>query len=190
MTTPVQDPLGTIHAIATNDDFCDPAIDFDDPSSVDAQAFNPEDTEETVTVSYAEKILKTYRASRELKDLPIKKEAKPTIFKLKQLKTKFTVAVDGMSFENQLCLSFVAACFEIVPPDGAPLKPKKPLKPVVIGGHNLPDEDDWIETVRKKYGIATILEMGAVAYQKARLPEDAKSGFLSVVGLPRVLSKR
>lgn len=186
------DPLGTLDVVATNDHFCDPAIDLVDPNPPEEVEFDgSEDTaDQPVVLPYAQRVIVHYRKTREVKDLPVKTGLKLTLFRIRQLKTKFTPAVDGMSFEAQLLYAFCAACFEVKLPDGTSLKPRRAKEVIVIGGHTMPDEEHWVELVRKRFGIATILEVGSVAFQKARLPEDAKGAFLCAVGLPPEVLKK
>lgn len=167
--------------ICTNELFCDPAIDLTEPEQ-------PED-ENAPRIPTVLEMLDTYRKTRDINDLRFKPGVKPVLFKVRQLKTTFTSVIGDMNFELQRIKTFCAACYEVTLADGTPMKPKAPSKPIVLGGHNMPQEDEWVDRVRKKFGISSIIEVAEVVFQEARLPEDSKAAFLCLAGLPRELSQ-
>lgn len=148
----MRDPLADLHAYATNDDNCDPALDADDVAR-----------------------LKLYRETRELADAPVKPGATPVRFVLRPIPPIVrAMSLAKMDPDARHACAFLASCHEILLPDGRELRPRK----VERGAHGaLIADDAWINDVAAEFGLETVLEMGRLAYQRASLRRDARGPF-------------
>lgn len=177
------------YVVCTNMMFFDPAIDTTEPEPTpDTTTDEPPDPsaapEPTAPdVLRGRAMVEHYRATRKLSDLRFKPDCAPTLFKMKRLKPQFTTSLESMNYEEAQLLVVRASCHEVILPTGQSIKAEWSKKPEVHRGHNL-CEESWIEELTKRFGISTVLELGPIAFQKARLPEDSKAGFLCQVGLP------
>lgn len=148
--------------LATNDMFCDPAIDASE--AADADVPGPDER------------LAEYRKTRDPKALVLKSEQKPTWFVCKPLSPTSAVGLDGFTLLGARRMAFVLGCHEVRLPNGDVMKPKK-LK-AGPGGTALPaDENAWVDEIGRRFGLETIYEIGSVIYERARLPESARGPF-------------
>lgn len=153
------DPIGPIDVIATNSMFSDPAIDHGTG-------------DDGVT---GEERLEAYRRTRDLADLRLVAGVEPHRFRAKPLPGVFAQSVlAGMVAPARNALAFATACHEIVLPTGAVLRPKS----VKTSSHGTRCSDDaWVNDMIDRFGAETIEEVGRVAYERARLPRDARGPF-------------
>jgi hypothetical protein len=165
----VQDPIGPIEIIATNAHFFDEAIDMDDPEGEGPSA---------------EERLAEYRKTRDLGCLVQKPGKEFTRFVCKPIPAAFERAVlRGVGESVRYGFAVLAGCHLVKLPDGSEMRPGK-LKPYSYGTQ-APDEKEWIGALTRKFGSATIDEVGAVICERARLPEGARGPF-PFAGLDRV----
>jgi hypothetical protein len=165
----VQDPIGPIEIVATNAHFFDPAIDMSDPEGEGPSA---------------EERLAEYRKTRDLSALVKLPSLEFTRFACKPVPAAFErAALRGMAESVRYGFAVLVACHLVKMPDGSELRPGK-LKPYSYGTQ-APDEKEWLGLLTRKFGAATIDELGAVICERARLPEGARGPF-PFAGLDRV----
>lgn len=156
--------LAPLELLATNEMFCDPAIDMSDPDSPES---GPS----------AEDRLSEYRRTREMAALVMRSDATPTVFVCKRLQPVLAArALDTVSTAHARINAFVFGCHEIRLPSGEIMKPRK-LNASAYGASAPVDEAEWINAVATRFGLATVHEIGQVIYERARLPEAAKGPF-------------
>lgn len=161
-------PLAPLEVYATNTVFCDPAIDTSDPDDEDLPS--------------AAARMETYRKTRDASGLVMKSDQRPTVFVCKPLSASLVAKIlDGRTLLAAHLAAFIYGCHEIRLPDGTPIKPVKVKQ--IEGGPGVPtDENLWIDTVSRKFGLETIYEIGSVIYERARLPEGARGPFFYRAG--------
>lgn len=161
-------PLAPLDVYATNTVFCDPAIDTSDPDDADLPS--------------AAQRMEAYRKTRDASGLVMRPDQRPTVFVCKPLSASLVAKVlDGRTLLAAHLAAFVYGCHEIRLPDGTPVKPAKLV--TVSGGTSVPaNEDAWIDTVARRFGLESIYEIGSVIYERARLPEGARGPFFYRAG--------
>lgn len=167
----MQDPLANVFEIVlTNSTWMDPAIDMSDPDDVDSPS--------------AQEALTKYRETRDMTVLRFKTDVKPTLFVCKRLPAGIVQSFLLTLAPNARALwAVLHGCHEIRMPDGSKLVPKK----LERSGHGSqivkdPHADEWLNTIRNRFGLAAIDEIGDVIYELSRLPEGAKGPFGYRVG--------
>lgn len=175
-----KNPVGDYYyVVCTNLMFFDPAIDTSEPE-LSTKEPAPDDNSPLFGVAMIEK----YRTTRMLSDLRFKPNASPTLFRMKRLTPQFTASTEGMGYEDQQMLTMRAACTQVILPDGQLMEATWPRRPETQRGQSLCDES-WIQRIVDEFGISTVLEIGPIAFQKARMRRDARGPFLCQVGLPQ-----
>lgn len=161
-------PLAPLEVFATNATFCDPAIDTSEPDDPDLPS--------------AAARMEAYRKTRDPSALVMKPDQRPTAFVCKPLAASLVAKVlDGRTLLSAYLAAFVYGCHEIRMPDGEPIKPAKLVQ--IASGPSVPtNEDLWIDTVARRFGLETIYEIGSVIYERARLPEGARGPFFYRAG--------
>ena len=153
------DPIAPLDVYATNAADCDPAID--DADAADGPS--------------AEDRLDAYRKTRDPAALVLRAGASPTRFVVRGMSAMFVQSVlASLPAQPRNALAFACACHEVVLPDGAVLKPRS-LKAAAHGARC--SEDEWLDVIAQRFGVATVDEIGRVAYERARLPRDARGPF-------------
>lgn len=118
---------------------------------------------------------KEYRESRKLeivKELP--GGLKPAKFYIRPLPATFVLGyLESASIGEKVMLALRAGLFRVEMPNGNDLKPEKTVK--------LDDcsvaTPEWINTIRDKFGMATVYEMATLAIKLAQLSEEERGFF-------------
>ena len=172
----LSDPLGPVELVACNAMYVDPALDLEDP------AIDEGVPEEARPLPVAAMLAK-YRETLDPRVLRFKPGATPHRFVVKPLPVTYAAHIlatygDVLRFSG----AFMAACHQIKLADGGELRPAK-LKPV--HSVSLPaDEAAWLTEVLRRFGLATVHQIGQAAYDRATrpLPEHAAGPFVSRPG--------
>ena len=144
------DPVAPLVVVRAFDGSADPAVDW---SATDAQR---------------------YRSTRDLSSLVLLGEAKPVHFHLRRMTARFVLgALESADLGEKTMLAVRAALFRVDLPNGVTLKPSKPSK---LHGCDVA-EDEWIDDIGRRFGIATLFEMASVAMRFASLSEDERGPF-------------
>jgi hypothetical protein len=174
-----QNPVGDFYyVVCTNMMFFDPAIDTTEPLP------STEEPPDENAPLFGMAMVERYRTTRMLSDLRFRPDVAPTLFRMKRLTPQFTSSTEGMGYEEQQLLTVRAACTQIILPTGQLMEATWPRKPEIQRGQNLCDES-WIQRIVDEFGISTVLEIGPIAFQKARMRKGARGPFLCQVGLPQ-----
>jgi hypothetical protein len=149
-----RDPLGPIEVVRTHENNIDPAID--------RKASN----------------LAEYRRTRDLVHLVMKEGMKPAVFVVQPMARRFvTIQIDAIrgnpAFAAEQC--FLSTCHEIRMPDGNVMRPTQVLRDAPYGMRMASNE--WLEECQDEFGNDVIQEIGAMAYERAKLPKGASGPF-------------
>jgi hypothetical protein len=127
--------------------------------------------------------LEAYAKTRDIKYLTFIDGQKPVIFKVAQPASAYVVQVlDKLSGTSRLASAFLACVHEVVLPDDQRLLPQKEHMQKSIAGGMMLAHDKWLDQIRAKFGMKTILEMGKVACDLGDMSDEELAGFSWPVG--------
>jgi len=151
----VKTNIQQLHAVRVNPKCVDPAID---PAKSD---------------------LAQYKRTRDLAHLVYKEGVKPAVFVLDPLGFAWVVNVclnESLSEAARCVLAFRGSCFRVSLPDGTTLEPT--AAEITDGVDARFCSEDWVKRVSERFGLATVLELGKVALQRAELPAEQVGFFV------------
>lgn len=164
----MQDPIGTLEILATNEAFTDPAIDTTEPQ---------DQGDDEHPVLSTESMLQRYRETRDPSVLRMNPGIEPTRFVIKRMNAAFVLGSLRMLGDSaRLMLAACAACHEVKLPGGQIIKAK--TKRPIAYGQVCAVEAEWIDTLAKRFGIKTVEEIGRVALAQASLQEGSTGPFV------------
>ena len=152
----MNDPFTPLEIVATNGQFCDPAIDADVPDADERMA--------------------RYRETRELDALAWREGVERTVFVCQRVPAAYAACVlANMSGTTRLVSAVLAGCHLVRLPGGQTLAPKRAPRG---GNHGVQiAESEWLDALRDRFGLETLYEIGRVIDDAARLPKGAKGPF-------------
>lgn len=130
-------------------------------------------------INVAKSNLAEYRRTRELEHLVFVEGVKPATFWLDPIAFSWVVNVcrlDGISETARYVAAFRGSCFAIDLPDGTRMVPTP--GEITSNGETRYTDEAWIQRVSKRFGLLTVYELGAVALQRAELPEEQQAFFV------------
>ena len=149
----VIDPGAPLRVVRANNEFPDPAIDWEKTPR------------------------EQYRKTRDEDLLVIKEGMTPVWFHIRRLDGALMIeALDTLEGAPRIAMAFRAALFAVQtgPEEKDRLVPQG-TSPTAYGASVA--DSSWITTVRNKFGMPTVEEMGLIAYKHGRLPEGVKGPY-------------
>jgi len=148
----VIDPTRPLRVVRANNEYPDPAVDWERTPREE------------------------YRRTRDEALLVLIEGKQPAWFSIRRLDPAMMLeALDTLDGGARISMAFRAGVFAVEPPGEKELKPTSTV-PSAYGQAVATAE--WVKQVRNKYGLATVEEMGVLAYRLGRLPEDALGPFV------------
>lgn len=148
---------------------------------------NASSFEKAIDAAHDETNLFLYRITRDEKHLRFVPGETPARFTLVALSYEFaTKALDRITDANERNrFAFRAACTRIeIPGEPEPMEPD-PSKCVKYVGEVSLAGEEWERRVAQRFGMATVKEMGQVAWDATQLPDGAAGPFVWPPGADR-----
>lgn len=145
--------------------------------AIEAVRVNPRCIDPAINVR--ESNLAEYKRTRSLEHLTYVEGVKPAVFVLDPISFGWVVNVcrtDGISETARHVAAFRGSCFSIRMPDGTCMEPT--ASEIISSSETRYTEESWVQRVAAKFGLLTVYELGAVALQRAELPEEQQGFFV------------